>query len=136
LPEALLAAEQRFRSVISNSDGDVSIAQENLQKVAKAIGKTEEAQVPSSEVESDVVAGTRQSATGGAREIEAAQLQERLLDDLLDEMDAEEERQVQIAAAMASRSAAAGTEHDESGTGAAGMDNLQDDLLDSLLDEL
>lgn len=91
-------------------------------------------------MESDVVARTRQSDTGGAREIEAAQLQERLLDDLLDEMDAEEERQVQIAAAMASRSAAAGTEHDESGTlggtGAAKMDNLQDDLLDSLLDEL
>ncbi len=56
-------------------------------------------------MESDVVARTRQSDTGGAREIEAAQLQELLLDDLLDEMDAEEERQVQAAAAMVSRSA-------------------------------
>jgi hypothetical protein len=143
LSQALLAAEHRFRAVISNPDADVSIAQENLQKVVKAMGHTE--QQPSPKVEA-VITGTEQSgaqqsgtATAGIDEIEAAQLQERLLDDLLDDLDAEEERQGQIAAAMTSSGATTRTEEAALGTldgTGTGIEDLQDDLLDDLLDEL
>ena len=62
------------------------------------------------------------------------------LDDLLDGLEAEEERQGQIAAAMASGgTTTTRAEHTASttpdGTG-TGIDDLQDDLLDELLDEL
>ena len=58
------------------------------------------------------------------RDVEAAQ--DELLDGLLDDLDAEEDRQGQLLAAM---SAAAATETEM-------VAAVQDDLLDDLLDEL
>ena len=101
-------------------------ARQQLQQEAEAEAKAEAEAEAVETLRAAAVAAAAAGAGGSenTRDIEAAQ--DELLDGLLDDLDAEEDRQGQLLAAM---SAAAATETEM-------VAAVQDDLLDDLLDEL
>ena len=97
-------------------------ARQQLQQEAEAEAEAEAAETLRAAAVAAAAAGA--GGSENTRDIEAAQ--DELLDGLLDDLDAEEDRQGQLLAAM---SAAAATETEV-------VAAVQDDLLDDLLDEL